>query len=70
MLYVSKLVWVLARTLKSTSFERIWEFFRIKGGDEDDNTVADPPEKDDWVIKAKQLSFVPSLPAANGRWWQ
>lgn len=34
--------------------------FGIKGNDEDD-TDANPTEGDDWVIKAKQLSYVPSL---------
>lgn len=38
---------MLVRTLKSTSFELICEFFRIKGEDEDDHTDADPTEEDD-----------------------
>lgn len=45
-----------------SSISDLFGNFGIKGYDKDDDTDANPTKGDDWVIKAKQLSYVPPLP--------
>lgn len=41
-----------------SSISDLFSNFGFKGNDEDDDTAANPTEGDDWVFKAKQLSYV------------
>lgn len=54
---------IRGRQADSHQFQTCLVIFGIKGDDEDDDTDANPAEGDDWVIKAKQLSYVPPLMA-------